>query len=726
MDASIASETGRGASAVMGSSQAERRRSSRARPTRIEPPTRAVRTNSARPTAQEHTQALLAIDALCKLDSSLRPEPRVVACAMALRRSDEAIRRALHNEKFGSDYEAKDAFGISHSTHVRQRWIPLLEQLDAVEAAAQAEAQAEAARIAAAKAALPSEGELLPSVTKTIELTGHGRALQQRARYVQVHWRATMPDSTVVYDSRRAPPEALVLPDGCFFYNSLAYHSLRLEIGWRAMLSEQLRRHSSHCSDDRLPYQPGEPMHMALPCVGAAWQWLSGNFVPTGGTTSFWDGRPLYNYSGVKAFDTALRSMRIGEAATVRVHDFSALAELLRIQHHVDAEWHQWPRVPHLAPWMDLHLELLSAWDAACEPLAEADSQPEPLSSPPPSSPQCRAYSILYEGAGIVTTCQHRPRCKDAEEHEATIRANAAARRERWRVANPDKQPAPRPLFCRHMPPCSDEAEHERKLEATSQAREGRKRAQRPSNMCASHPCGGCNKHVCDDNLLSGRDGADGGWYCARCWHTWERTHCVDCGEACKASHTRCLSCHRASALAEQHTAQEQGADAENPPVVCTGVTKDGKLCKVHSGLSYSQAVPLRNGSLFCHNHRQSCEGCTANGHACHLSSSSEHEHAEPLRRGERFCVHHADQDSKRRCDACWQVVVSEAGLEDADARVPGPVKPWYCDECWDEWEAWPDRCERCGAKHCECAREYCEGCAQRHAYCCCCMPPTA
>ena len=96
------------------------------------------------------------------------------------------------------------------------------------------------------------------------------------------------------------------------------------------------------------------------------------------------------------------------------------------------------------------------------------------------------------------------------------------------------------------------------------------------------------------------------------------------------------------------------------------------------------------------------------------------------LKRGERFCAHHADHDSKRRCDACWQVVASEAGLADTDARVPGPVKPWYCDACWDEWEAWPDRCEGCGEKHCECAREYCEGCAQRHVYCCCRMPPAA
>ena len=72
------------------------------------------------------------------------------------------------------------------------------------------------------------------------------------------------------------------------------------------------------------------------------------------------------------------------------------------------------------------------------------------------------------------------------------------------------------------------------------------------------------------------------------------------------------------------------------------------------------------------------------------------------------------------------EVVAPEAGLADTDVRVPGPVKPWYCDACWDEWEAWPDRCEGCGEKHCECAREYCEGCAQRHAYCCCRMPPAA
>ena len=71
----------------------------------------------------------------------------------------------------------------------------------------------------------------------------------------------------------------------------------------------------------------------------------------------------------------------------------------------------------------------------------------------------------------------------------------------------------------------------------------------------------------------------------------------------------------------------------------------------------------------------------------------------------------------------------AESRFRQHDGPLPGsisscaallrPVKPWYCDECWDEWgaHAWPRtaaRGER-GAKDCECAREYCEGCAQRH-----------
>ena len=157
--------------------------------------------------------------------------------------------------------------------------------------------------------------------------------------------------------------------------------------------------------------------------------------------------------------------------------------------------------------------------------------------------------------------------------------------------------------------------------------------------------------------------------------------------------------------------------------------------CLVHSQRSFADADPLRRGSLFCHHHRKRCEGWVRAGERCRLSSSSEHVHAEPLKHGERFCAHHADHDCKRRCDACWQVVASEAGLADTDARVPGPVKPWYCDACWDEWEAWPDRC---GVRREDTAltrrvrrREYCEAaryerCAQRHAYCCCRMPPAA
>ena len=178
----------------------------------------------------------------------------------------------------------------------------------------------------------------------------------------------------------------------------------------------------------------------------------------------------------------------------------------------------------------------------------------------------------------------------------------------------------------------------------------------------------------------------------------------------------------------------------DTPPVYCAATKRRGKRwkvvggklqhvaqpCLVHSQRSFADADPLRHGSLFCHHHRKRCEGWVRAGERCCLTSSSTHEHAEPLRRGERFCAHHTSQDSKRRCDACWQVVASEAGLADTDAHVPGLVKPWYCDACWDEWEAWPDRCEGCGEKHCECAREYCEGCAQRHAYCCCRMPPAA
>ena len=123
--------------------------------------------------------------------------------------------------------------------------------------------------------------------------------------------------------------------------------------------------------------------------------------------------------------------------------------------------------------------------------------------------------------------------------------------------------------------------------------------------------------------------------------------------------------------------------------------------CLVHNQRSFADADPLRRGSFFCHRHRKQCEGWVRAGDKCCLSSSSEHVHAEPLKRGEAasFCGHHADQDSKRGCDACWQVVASEAGLADTDARVPGPVKPWYCDACWDEWEAWPDRCEAQKAK---------------------------
>ena len=99
--------------------------------------------------------------------------------------------------------------------------------------------------------------------------------------------------------------------------------------------------------------------------------------------------------------------------------------------------------------------------------------------------------------------------------------------------------------------------------------------------------------------------------------------------------------------------------------------------CLVHNQRSFADADPLRRGSFFCHRHRKQCEGWVRAGDKCCLSSSSEHVHAEPLKRGEAasFCGHHADQDSKRGCDACWQVVASEAGLEDADARVPGPVK---------------------------------------------------
>lgn len=196
------------------------------------------------------------IEDLRKLDSSLRPEPRIIACAIVLRRSDEVTCYGSSDaEKLGSDYGAKDAFGVARSTNVRQCWIPHLKRLDAAQEAAKA-----SAAYAGMVLATPTEGQLAPGVTKTIEQVGHG-PLVQAARYVQVNWRVQMAGGTVVYDSRHAPPESMTLDDRCVFYNS---RTARLADG---SLSRFVAvRHLRLLADkaDQQIYRPGEPMHMAL------------------------------------------------------------------------------------------------------------------------------------------------------------------------------------------------------------------------------------------------------------------------------------------------------------------------------------------------------------------------------------------------------------------------------------------------------------------------------
>ena len=165
------------------------------------------------------------------------------------------------------------------------------------------------------------------------------------------------------------------------------------------------------------------------------------------------------------------------------------------------------------------------------------------------------------------------------------------------------------------------------------------------------------------------------------------------------------------------------------PPVYCIATkNRDGAPCSVHNQRSFSDAAPLRRGSLYCHHHRKKCEGWVKAGEKCCLSSSSEHAHADPLRRGERFCTHHAAQEDRQRCDACWRFVSPEEGMQDDHALIPGPVKPWYCSACWAEWKqccegcgAMPCQCcEGCGAMPCRCMEYHCEGCGEREAYCSC------
>lgn len=106
-----------------------------------------------RPTPKEHKDALSVMAQLAKIHGKAkRPEPRIIACAMALLRSDDSQDSI---DRFDSDYAAKDAFGIAHSTNVRQRWIPDLVRVSAFRKATSDAAQGDRVDLS---------GDLVPGV----------------------------------------------------------------------------------------------------------------------------------------------------------------------------------------------------------------------------------------------------------------------------------------------------------------------------------------------------------------------------------------------------------------------------------------------------------------------------------------------------------------------------------------------------------------------------------
>jgi hypothetical protein len=247
-----------------------------------------------------------------------------------------------------------------------------------------------------------------------------------------------------------------------------------------------------------------------------------------------------------------------------------------------------------------------------------------------------------------------------------------------------------------------------------------------------SRQCQGCKKHVRGNNFEAGRITEDSLWNCARCLHEKTRTQCVECGGVCAITLPRCYNCW--DAAREKHldrqgrcegttlagrrcslTRASQHWEAaplwhggrfcsshmayDDPPIMCAASTKEFPFspCKVHSRLSYDEAAPLRDGSLFCDHHRQKCAGWTANGHECRLSSSSTHVHAEPLKRGEQFCAHHW-----KCCEGCGSTWMD----------------PCECAACEEQ-----PPCEGCGSLRlpCDCAVDAatcCEGCGEVACYC--------